>query len=128
MKIFVTGRFPDVKNIKRVIKILKKHNHEIIFDWTKKGNLKPYDKNFLKSKNFSKKAIEAIGNSDVFIFVAHPEIAGGSSVELGAAINSFINIGKPKIYLIGKFNTKVIFYFHPAVTKLDSIEEVLSKL
>lgn len=128
MKIFVSGRFPDIKNVKKILSLLKKNGHEIIFDWTIKGNLKPYSKHHVKAKNFSKKAMEAIGKSDIFIFVTHPEVAGGSSVELGAALNSYLTKGKPKVFLVGEYNSSVIFYFHPTVNKKDKIEDVLASL
>src|SRR3972149_9423205 len=122
MKIFVTGRSIDVRNIKQIIKVLKENGHEIVFDWTAKGNLKPYIKYQIKAKNFSKNAIKAINESDVFIFVTHQKVAGGSSVELGAALNSYLNKGKPKVFLVGEYNSSVIFYFHPAINKKNKIE------
>lgn len=128
MKIFVSGRFPDIKNIKEILKNLKANGHEIIFDWTIKGNLKPYSLNTVRARNFSIKAIKSINESDIFIFVTHPQIAGGSSVELGAAINSYEIRKKPKIFMVGKSNTSVVFYYHPAVNKRKDIKQVIQEI
>lgn len=125
MKVFVSGRIHDQENIQKALSSVKKAGHEILFDWTTRGNLKPYTKNSSQSSQFAKDAMDAISTSDVFICITHPEVAGGSSAELGAAIQSHILTGTPRIYMVGEYNTDVVFYFHPAIQKVKSIEDVL---
>lgn len=128
MKIFVSGRIHDQQNIQTVIKELKAAGHEIIFDWTIYGNLKPYDKNSNQSRVFAQDVIQAISEADVFIVVSHPEVAGGSSAELGAAIMQCVRTGKPRIYMVGQYNTSVVFYFHPSIHKMSSMKDVMTDL
>ena len=49
-------------------------------------------------------------------------------IELGAAILSAIKLGKPQIYVIGDYNKKCMFYFHPLVNRRETIEQVLDEI
>ena len=53
------------------------------------------------------------------------EAGTGMYVELGAAIASYLERGKPEIFVIGPHNSRSMFYFHPAVQRVDNLEGVL---
>jgi hypothetical protein len=64
----------------------------------------------------------------VFIFLATGEKGSGTFVELGAAIESNLSSGRPKIYIIGESNADSMFFFHPSVRRVKKVEDVLSEL
>lgn len=128
MKAYVTGRFHDKENIRAIYKMLLAHGHTITLDWTTYPHLKPYFNNPDDSEKAALMCISAIAESDIFIFLTHPEVAGGSSVELGAAILSYEVRGKPIIYMVGQYNTQVLFYYHPAVNRRETIASVIEEL
>jgi hypothetical protein len=48
--------------------------------------------------------------------------------ELGAALALNVTAAAPKIYLLGAMNHMSVFYFHPSVTHIDSIDALVKAL
>ena len=49
-------------------------------------------------------------------------------VELGVAILSNMLQKKPDVYVIGEQNTRSMFYFHPAVNRRATIDDVIAEV
>jgi len=48
--------------------------------------------------------------------------------ELGIAMQRALQEGAPKIYIIGNYLSRSVFYFHPVINKANKIEEILDIL
>jgi len=117
-----TGRKEEVAALKSVI---EKRGHSLAVDWMRHGNIKPYLENRGKAELHAIEDAQGARNCDVFILLSD-EGGKGMYVELGIAIASHLETGKPKIYAVGEFNDSVIFFFHPAVMRKRTMQEVLS--
>ncbi|MBS3175938.1 hypothetical protein J4457_01745 [Candidatus Woesearchaeota archaeon] len=105
----------------------KKLGHEIATDWTLHKPIKPYENNPEIAREYSVEDVDAARNCDVFILMTD-EAGTGVYVELGAAISSNLEHGKPKIYVIGKHTSHSMFYFHPSVNRRKNINEVFEEI
>lgn len=127
MKIYIATRFNRKKEVQQLAELLKDNGHQIIADWTKHPPIKPYQKNQSLSEKFSILAINGIKKSDIFILLSD-QSGTGMYVELGAAITNYLQSGKPKIFVVGDYNDRSMFFYHPSVNRLSSIQELIKKL
>lgn len=121
MKVYVAGRSSIRNGVEDTIKKLKASGFKITFDWTKHPHF-IYREQPELAKKYSELELQAIDSSDVFILVSDRE-GSGMYVEMGYALAK----GKP-VYIIGEWNQKPIFMFHPQVIKRQTIREVISDL
>jgi len=126
MKIYIASRSSDRKLVKKLNKRLEQSGH-IIFDWTWHKNTKPYEKHRKLAKDYSIDDLTYVKRCDVFILIASEFPGAGSMTELGMALFSYSCFRKPKIYVVGSYINNMFFY-HPSVTLLQSIEKVMEKL
>lgn len=63
----------------------------------------------------------------MFILVSD-EAGTGMYTELGMAMQRNSEEGSPQIYVVGNYLSRSVFYFHPAVNRVNNIEEVLKGL
>lgn len=125
MKIYVSAKFNDKERVKKVYALLKQAGHTITHEWIHNEESYPFDIDPSFTAQCAVEDFNGVLNSDVFILLSNAEPSMGASGELGAAIGSFIKFKKPYIYVVGPhFNINFCFY-HPAVTKIDSVEEAL---
>lgn len=123
MKFYIASRYSKREYVNNIREMLNKKGHSMTFDWTKSDSFRPYGQNQENSKEVANKSLDGIKNSDIFILLTDE---GGTDmyVELGIALVNFINKGNPKIYVLGEHLEKSIFYFHPSVNLIKSIEEI----
>lgn len=99
---------------------------EIAEDWTRHKNVKPYSNNVRLSKKYALADIKAITKCDIFILITDKQ-GTGMYTELGVAIATAIITKKPKIYVLGK-HSNLMFYYHPAVRRVDTIDEIIKEI
>lgn len=128
MKAYIASRLHDREKVRQLADQLKQLDIEITHDWTTHKNIRPYKNNLLLAEQYATADLEGIKDADVFIFLTQPEIGSGSAGELGAAIMLSICFGKPDIYVVGKHVEKNLFYYHPAVKRIDNSTLLLDKL
>ena len=127
MKIYLAARFNKKQEVRDLYERFKKLGYEIAADWTLHKPIKPYENNPKTAREYSLEDIDAVKNCDVFILITD-EAGTGMYVELGAAISSNLEHGKPKIYVIGEYTSRSMFYFHPSVNRRKTIDEVLEEI
>ncbi len=127
MNIYVSSRFNRKQDVRALYKELEAKGHTITRDWTAKPVMKPYDADPAMSAENAATAVIAVQEADAHIILAD-EDATGLYVELGAAIASQLQTGKPKIFAVGDHNARTMFYFHPAVKRVKSIQEAVEQL
>lgn len=135
MKVFVSGQIGDVDRVRVVQDALRRAGHEITHDWTRNETGKKMLSSRADKLNNPEEAtrratldIDGVLDADAYVICSDNEDAGkGMYVELGAAI-AMAERGSMRVYLLGGMNHMTIFYFHPKVQKIDSIEELLEEL
>lgn len=127
-KIYIANQFNKKKDTCKLYKLFEDKGCEISSDWTKHKPITPYNENSELAKQYSIEDMAGIKNSDIFIAISNEEGSTGVHVELGIAILSNIQFGKPTIYVIGDYISRSMFYFHPSVNRRKSIDEVLNEI
>lgn len=127
MKIYIATRFQKKKIVRKWLRRFKELGYEPVADWTNHKSIKPYKENFELSEQYSIEAIRGVKDSDVFILISD-EAGTGMYIELGRAISSYLERGKPKIYVVGKYNSRSMFFFHPSVNRRRTIQEVFEEI
>lgn len=121
MKFFVSGKVGVEEDVRERMEVLKAAGHEITFDWTTIGHLKPYDKNAEASREAAIRESSGVKDADVLIVLLH-ERGIGMFVELGIAIG----VGIP-IRVVTDMESRTMFFHHPLVKKVNSFEEILKE-
>lgn len=125
MKVYVAAKFNDKERVKAVYDQLKQAGHIITHEWVHNKQSYPFSHDPLFTAHCAAQDIEGVRSADVFILLSNAEPSMGASAELGAAIATFLEFKKPYIYVVGPhFDTNFCFY-HPAVIRKDSVEDVL---
>ena len=127
MKFYIAARWSLKQKVRAIHKSLKRIGHEVVGDWTLHKPIKPYDQNKILSKQYSIEDIQGVRDCDIFLLLSS-ENGTGMYIELGAAILSHLEHGKPKIYIIGNYNSRSMFYFHPSVNRRKNLDEVLNEI
>lgn len=136
MKIFVSGQITDLDNVRSVQDKLRVEGHTITHDWThNETGDKMLDGDEAKLSNLEetgKRAlmdIQGVVDCEVYVICTDNSKAGkGMYAELGAALALHAKNQIPRIYLLGAMNHMSVFYFHPAVIRLSSIEDLIHEL
>lgn len=127
MKIYIAARFDKKEEVRGLQKMLSEKGHEISADWTLHKPIKPYDQNQEIAASYAIEDVDGVKDCDVFILLTD-EAGTGMYVELGVAILSHLQSGKPKIYAVGERISRSMFYFHPSVNRRENIGQVLKEL
>ncbi len=133
MKFFISGQIDDANNIRKMMDRVEKAGHEVTHDWTNVdvflGGTQDKLNNPEESGLRAAKDIQGVVDSDIYVLSSDNESVGkGMYVELGAALALQNALGKPKVYVVGQLNHLSVFYLHPAVTRVGSIEDVLEEI
>ncbi|MBI3190614.1 hypothetical protein HYZ41_02835 [archaeon] len=130
MKIYVAAAFSRKDDVKSIYEALKEEGHEIVADWTNHTICRPFEEKEDLTREYSIRDINGSVMCDVFIILTKdPEnnISGGHKSELGGAIVSYELTKKPRIYAI-EDNYNSIFYFHPAVKRMNDFKDVMEEI
>ena len=135
-KIFVSGQITDLDNVRTVQQRLIEAGHVITHDWTRnETGDKMLAGNEAKLANIHETGrraeldIQGVVDCDVYVVCTDNTKAGkGMYAELGAALALNVTRQSPKILMLGSRNHMSVFYFHPSVVRLDSIDELIEAL
>jgi hypothetical protein len=127
MKFYIASRVKNKKLVGRIHKIILKKGHKFSSSWIEEKDIIPYEKNTKAASKRSQQCIKDSSSCDVFILIS--DISGaGMYTELGAALLHSTSSKKPKIYVIGEYINRSMFFFHPSIKRLETIEEVFEDL
>lgn len=121
MKFFVSGKLGLEENAREAMNALRDAGHQITFDWTDVEHLRPYDENTLACRKVSVRESNGVKEANVLVIIPHNE-GVGMYVELGIAIG----IGIP-VRVVTSEESQSLFFHHPLVKKVSSIEEVIAE-
>lgn len=124
MKFYVAAKFEKKEEVLAIYKKIKDMGHSISYDWTQHKNIKPYSENQETAREYSEKELLGIVDSDIFIYLSD-EKGTTLHMEFGSALINSVWAGKPKIYVVGKFNDESPWFFHKKVERRETIDDVL---
>jgi len=136
MKIFVSGQIKDLENVRNIQQRLIDAGHQITHDWTRNETgdkmLEGDDAKLADLVETGRRAeldIQGVIDADAYVMCSDNLKSGkGMYVELGAALALSVTRDSPKVYIVGALNHMSVFYFHPAVVRLDSVDQLIEKL
>jgi hypothetical protein len=133
VRLHLTMRFSRKEEARQIMSRLRNAGHEISNDWTKHPEIghinRNYDEHPEEAQRYAVADLDGAMNADVLIVVPEQEPVGPSMhVELGAAICHQQLTGRPQIYVVGEGRHGSLMYFHPAVKRRESIDDVLAEL
>jgi len=128
LKVYVAARWHEKARVKELHAKLKELGYGITHDWTEHKEIRPYLQNLDMANTYANVDMQGVIAADIFVLLTHAEIGAGSAGELGAAIALTLTQGKPKIYVVGEHIEHNLFYYHPKVERLASIENLVASL
>jgi|GEM_PF-371822 len=129
MKFYIAAYIRKKKLVQEICRSLELLGHKITVDWTKNEAPKLNDRStFYKDvRRVAVRDMKGVLECDIFIILSDPVHGRAKYAELGAAIASFETSGRPLIYVLGKTSDQTIFYYHPAVKRVKTLEEIICK-
>ena len=127
MKWYFASRMRHREKINKISDFLRSHNHEIVYDWFKLGQLKPYAENADEASLVASKISSSLRQADVFVLFADKS-GTDMFVELGMVIALWQDNKNLKIYAVGEFNNRSLMHFHPAIKRVDNLSDVFKEL
>lgn len=128
MKIYIASAFTEKEHVAQLFKRAKDLGFQVAGDWTLHKLVKPYEENQEIAKQYAQEDLISVQNCDIFILVSNQEGSTGAHVEFGAALAIAKEKGKPKIYVVGDYPSRSLFYFHPLVSVRKDVEQVFQEL
>ena len=130
MRFYVAAYIEEKSRVQTLYKELTDLGHLITVDWTEElvplG--KDRDQHAEKVQEVAVRDMEGVREAEVFILLSEPVEGRSKYAELGAAIMSYLERGKPKIYVLGEETHWSVFFYHPSVKRVKTLEEVLQDL
>lgn len=127
MKFYIAGKFEEVDQIHALFQRVRAAGHEVSYDWTTHIKSKPYSEHVERIRSYAENEIEAILNSDVFVYLTH-ERGTTLHMEYGAALAKKWQGGDIEIYAVGEHNDRSPWYFNHLVKRVDTVDEVFIDL
>jgi len=127
MKVYVASKFENQEKVLEIYGKLRENGHEITVDWTKSDDKKA-KRDHETARKYAERDIKGVKDADVFVLLTTDVPGKGRFIELGAAMTLNILNDKPKIFVIGDYNTESIFFFHSVINRVKSIEDVIKEL
>ncbi len=126
MRWYFASRKKHKQTVGKIIEILKENNQDIIFDWAKLRDIKPYKENRKLCSELSNKISLALSDVEIFVLISDKE-GTDMFIELGIAIANWLKNKSMRIYIVGKWNKRSLMHFHPAVIHVNDLKEVFYK-
>ena len=127
---YIAAHVSQKTRVKRIYQLLKHQGHVISVEWAlrqtvamKGRNQKPE-----RSRDTAIRDMEGIRDCDVFVLLSEPSDGRAKYVELGGAIATYLDKGKPRIFIVGRRTNQSVFYFHPSVKRVENITAVLAAI
>ncbi|HZW43047.1 MAG TPA: hypothetical protein VFF32_01465 [Dermatophilaceae bacterium] len=129
MKIYVAGPLADVATVKAVQSAVVTAGHELTLDWTNDASLvEHYGAQLDVSGRLAQEDLNAVMAADAVLVIASKHDGRGMFVELGAALARAQRGELAHVVVVGEMWHESVFYFHPAVQRVASIEAWLEDL
>ena len=127
MKFYIASFVGERERTQQIQACLRDRGHEITIDWTSFPGVPSPERNARPDEvqAIAVRDLQGIQAADVFVLLAGVADGRAKYAELGAAIMSAVQNGKPRIYVLGDSPVHSVFFFHPTVKRVESIEDLL---
>jgi hypothetical protein len=127
LKFYVASSIRNKEQVQRVFAFLSERGHQVTTDWTLTDDIPEAEREARRDyiRTLAKRDFEGIRECDVFVMLSEPAEGRSMYVELGVALASYEACGTPAPFVVGIRNNQSVFYFHPAVQRVGSLDELL---
>jgi len=129
MQFYVASSIKIKANVQVVFLALEGKGHEVTTNGTLTDDIPEGERRPKRDyiRTIAKRDFEGIRECDAFVLLSEPSEGRSMYVELGLAIAIHETTGKPSVFVVGAHNNESVFYFHPAVQSVGSLDEVLAR-
>ena len=130
MRFYIASYVGERQRTQEIQNRLRSLGHEITVDWTAFPGV-PSDERNVRPDDVAAIAVrdlDGILRADVFVLLAGVPQGRAKYAELGAAIMSAVLTGKPRIYVLGDEPVHSVFFFHPTVKRVITLDDMLSDI
>lgn len=123
MRVYVAATFERKDEIRGLQRRFVELGHTISADWTGHKTIAHEAKKEELSKEYAVEDVDGVSATDLFILLIGERKSTGAHIELGIALGAKV----PNVYVVGETNDPSLFYYHPKVKRVKTIEEVFAK-
>lgn len=129
VKIYVAGPLADVATVRAVQSAVVSAGHELTLDWTEDASLgEDYGSQLDVSGKLAQEELNAVMAADAVLVIASEHDGRGMFVELGAALARAQQRELAHVVIVGEIRHESVFYFHPVVQRVASVQDWLEYL
>jgi hypothetical protein len=129
MRIYVSGPVADVVTVRQVQDAVLAAGHELTLDWSADVSFaEDYASQADRSARMASEELDAVVEADAVLVVASEHDGRGMFVELGAALVRARAGDLDHVVLIGEIRHESVFYLHPLVQRVRTVEGWLAGL
>lgn len=129
MKVYVAGPLTDTTAVRAVQQAVLAAGHQLSLDWTRGLDVSfagDYAEDLVLSSKIAADDLDGVLNADAVLVVASQHEGRGMFVELGAALTRATRGDLEHVVVVGHIQHESVFYYHPAVQRVSTIEEWLT--
>ncbi len=129
MRIYVAGPVADTVTVQQVQDVVLAAGHELTLDWSADVSFaEGFASQIKRSARMAMEELDAVIAADAVLVVASQCDGRGMFVELGVALARATRGDLDHIVLIGEIHHESVFYFHPLVQRVPTVEDWLAQL
>lgn len=127
MKIYVAGPVADAATVQAVQAHVLAAGHTLTMDWSADLSfVEHFESRLDRSAHMAGEMLEAVMAAHAVLVVASEQDGRGMFVELGVALARASRGELQHVVLIGDIHHESVFYFHPTVTRVDTVADWLA--
>lgn len=126
----MAGPLADTKKVQAVQTAVVAAGHQLTLDWSRGMDATVDDYGAVPevSANLATNDLDAVLRADAVLVVASEHDGRGMFVELGAALAQARRGELKHVVVVGPIRHHSVFYYHPAVLRVSTVDEWLSGL
>ena len=129
MRIYVAGPVADTVTVQKVQDAVLAAGHELTLDWSADVSFAEGFANQIdRSARMAGEELDAVIAADAVLVVASRHDGRGMFVELGVALAQASRGDLDHVVLIGEIHHESVFYFHPLVQRVPTVEDWFAQL
>jgi hypothetical protein len=127
MKFYIASSVANKEQVRDLFRSLEDAGHSVTVDWTETDFVPVHmrDSNEDHIRAIAKRDFDGVLGCDAFVLLSEPAEGRSMYAELGMAIAHYAATGQPLVFVLGKENDQSVFHYHPAVRRVNSIDEIL---
>ena len=126
----MAGPLADTEKVQAVHSAVVAAGHQLTLDWSRGPDVNVDDYGALPevSAKLATDDLDAVLRADAVLVVASEHDGRGMFVELGAALAQARRGELKHVVVVGPIRHQSVFYYHPAVLRVSTVDEWLSGL